>query len=307
MSRHFVALAAGILAATLSNWPVFAGTLSVPNASFESPVTPFVSTQIDAWQKAPKPAWYDETGGFLWDQLAGLFKNTPAGSADHIENCDGAQAIWLFAVPEVALFQDYDSLDWNDPSPSHAFDARFEVGKSYRLTVGVIGRGGNMLEGVPLEIGLYYRDAAGNPAMVASTTVTNSTAVFPDRNHFVDFAVAVSTVQASDAWAGQHIGVRFLSTVSAAMQGGFWDLDNVRLTASSPPTLSGPKVADGQFQFTLKSDPGLVFDILTAGDPTLPVAGWARLTTVTNVTGDTLVIDTNTPVAGQFYTARQLP
>lgn len=307
MSRHFVAWRARILAAALSNGPLFAGALSVPNASFESPVTPFVSTQIDAWQKAPKPDWYDETGGFLWDQLAGLFKNTPAGSADHIENCDGAQAIWLFAVPEVALFQDYDSVDWNDSSPSHAFDARFEVGKSYRLTVGVIGTGGNMLEGVPLEIGFYYRDAAGNPVIVASTTISNSAAVFPDRNHFVDFAVAVPAVQAGDAWAGQHIGVRFLSTVSAAMQGGFWDLDNVRLTASSPPTLSDPAVANDQFLFTLKSDLGSVFDILTASDPTLPVAGWIRLMTVTNVTGTVLVTDTNAPVGARFYTARQLP
>lgn len=286
---------------------LLAGAISVPNASFESPVTPFVSTQIDAWQKAPKPAWYDETGGFFWDQLVGLFKNTPAGSADHIENCDGAQAIWLFAVPEVALFQDYDSVDWNDPSPSHAFDARFEVGKSYRLTVGVIGTGGNMLEGVPLEIGLYYRDADGDPAIVASTTVTNSAAVFPDRNHFVDFAVQVPTVQVGDAWAGQHIGVRFLSTVSAAMQGGFWDLDNVRLAASSPPTLSGPAVADGQFQFTLQSEPGLAFDILTTSDLAAAATGWTRLTTVTNVTGNALVTDTNTLAAGRFYTARQLP
>ena len=307
MSRLFVALATGIVAATAPGWALLAETLSVPNASFVSPVTPFVSTQIDAWQKAPRPDWYDETGGFLWDQLAGLFKNTPAGSADHIENCDGAQAIWLFAVPEVALFQDYDSVDWNDASPSHAFDARFEVGKSYRLTVGVIGTGGNMLEGVPLEIGLYYRDASGSPVIVASSTVTNSAAEFPDRNHFVDFAVAVPTVQAGDAWAEQHIGVRFRSTVSAEMQGGFWDLDNVRLTAASPPTLSDPKVADGQFQFTLKSDPGLVFDILTASDPTLPGAGWTRLTTVTNVTGDVLVTDPNALAGARFYTARQLP
>lgn len=307
MSRHFVAWGARILAAALSNGPLFAGALRVPNASFENPVTPFVSTQIDAWQKAPKPDWYDETGGFLWDQLAGLFKNTPAGSADHIENCDGTQAIWLFAVPEVALFQDYDSVDWNDSSPSHAFDARFEVGKSYRLTVGVIGTGGNMLEGVPLEIGLYYRDASGSPIIVASTTVTNSAAVFPDRNHFVDFAVAVPTVQTNDAWAAQHIGVRFRSPVSAEMQGGFWDLDNVRLTASSPPTLSDPAVANDQFQFTLNSDPGSVFDILTASDPTLPVTGWIRLMTVTNVTGNVLVTDTNAPVGARFYTARQLP
>ncbi len=286
---------------------LLAGTVPLPNASFEAPVTPFVSTLLDAWQKAAKPDWYDETGDFPWDQLVGVFKNSPAGSADHIANCDGAQAAWLFAVPEVALFQDYDSPGGSDPTPAHAFDARFEVGKSYQLTVGVIGMGGNMLEGVPLEIGLYYRDAAGHAAVVNSTVVTNRATVFPNRNAFVDFTVTVPAVQAGDAWADHHIGVRFLSTVSSAMQGGFWDLDRVRLTASSPPALSDPSVVAGRFGFTLNSAPGLAFEILSTSDLALPVAGWTQVTTVTNATGTVRVSDTNAPTAARFYSARELP
>src|SRR5438552_17921241 len=86
-------------------------SISIPNSSFESPVTMFVDTHIDSWQKSAKPPCYDESGGYLWDQLTGTFKNTPPTIADHIDNCDGNQAAWMFAVPEVAIFQDYDSVD----------------------------------------------------------------------------------------------------------------------------------------------------------------------------------------------------
>src|SRR6184192_3573554 len=69
-----------------------AETITVPNGSFESPATVYVDPHIDSWQKAAKPDGYDESGPFLWDQLTGVFKNTPTNSADHIDNCDGNQA-----------------------------------------------------------------------------------------------------------------------------------------------------------------------------------------------------------------------
>ncbi|MEO6034296.1 MAG: hypothetical protein ABIQ35_03490, partial [Verrucomicrobiota bacterium] len=124
---------------------VHAETENIPNGSFELPATTFVNINIDSWQKSEKPAWYDDNGGFFWTQLTGIFKNTGPTSSDHIDNCDGSQAIWLFAVPEVALFQDYDSIDWQNLPPNHAFNSTFEPGRSYTLTVGVIGGGGNML------------------------------------------------------------------------------------------------------------------------------------------------------------------
>src|SRR5947207_3912431 len=96
-----------------------AGVINIPNFSFESPGTTFVDTHIDSWQEAAKPDWYPEGGGFTWDQLTGVFKNTDITSSDHIDNCDGHQAMWVFAVPEVAVFQDYDSIDWNHSTPTH--------------------------------------------------------------------------------------------------------------------------------------------------------------------------------------------
>src|SRR5688572_17804193 len=67
---------------------LLAAPINVPNASFESPATPFVSLNFDAWLRTPQPAWWDENARGAWTNLTGIFKNTPPGSPDHISNCD---------------------------------------------------------------------------------------------------------------------------------------------------------------------------------------------------------------------------
>lgn len=304
---NWLAAAAGLLA--LCGWGVSlrAEAIPIPNASFESPVTEFVDTRIDSWQKAPKPFWYVETQPGEWDQLVGLFMNTAPDDPRHIDNCDGAQAIWLFAVPEAGLFQDYDSMDWTNATPTHAFDAKFEVGRSYELTVGVIGGGGAMTNGVTMEISLYYRDAASNQVTVAATTVTHTSTVFSNTTHLVDFQVRVPVVQAGDAWAGQNIGMRLLSTVSPALAGGFWDLDNLRLNSFSEPSLRGTTFANGEFGFVLESEPGLRFEILASTNLASPLGSWTSLGTVTNATGSVPFTDPATASVQRFYRAKALP
>lgn len=304
MNKLFLVAVAG-LAAMAGSLP--AGSISVPNASFELPVVPYAAPAIDSWQKTSKPDWYVEGGGFTWDQLTGTFKNTAPTSPDHIDNCDGNQAIWLFAVPEVALFQDYNSVDWNDPVPTHAFDVKFEIGKSYQLTVGVIGGGGGMPPGVTLELSLYYRDAASNRVTVAATAITNSLTIFPTTTHLIDFSVSVPTVQAGDAWAGQNIGILLLSTVSTNLEGGYWDLDNVRLSSLVTPVLLSPARTNGQFNFILQSEPGLAFEILTTTNLALPPLNWISLGPLTNVTGTVPFVDTAPNFNQRFYRVRQLP
>src|SRR6185437_8134367 len=132
----------------------------VPNYSFESPTTAFVDPSIGSWQKTPKPDWYDESGGNLWSQLTGVFVNTAPGASDHIDNVDANQALYLFALPTSGVFQDYNSLDGTNTTPSHAFNATFEPGHGYDLTVAVVGGGGGMIEGSTLELALYYRDSS---------------------------------------------------------------------------------------------------------------------------------------------------
>lgn len=206
-----------------------AGRNYIPNHSFESPETPFVDQRIDSWQRTPKPFWYDESGGFTWEQLTGTFLNTPPGTNNHIHNIDGKQAIYLFAVPTVGIFQDFNSIPGTNSSADHKFDARFESGKSYRLTAGLIGGGGGMSNGVSLELSLYYRDGASNFVTVASTNVTYGPEIFLDATNFVDIAIQSLPVKLQDAWMGKNVGIQILSTVNPALAGGYWDVDNVRL------------------------------------------------------------------------------
>src|SRR5258705_3617003 len=102
-----------------------AAIINVPNSSFESPATQFAAPQIDSWQQIPEPP----------DTTSGVFTNAPG--AGFIDNCDGGQVAFLFANPQIGFFQDYDSIDYTNASPTHAFSAKFEIGKSYDLTVGL--------------------------------------------------------------------------------------------------------------------------------------------------------------------------
>lgn len=255
-----------------------AQTIPVPNGSFESPATDFVSTRIDHWQETDKPPDYDEGGGFLWDQLTGVFRNTAPGSPDHIDNCDGVQAAYFFAVPGVGLFRDHDSVAWNDPEPSHAFDARFEAGKSYTLTFGVVAGGGNMREGVAFEAALYWRDAGTNLVTLAATNVVFTRAVFPTRTTLTDVTLRTPVVRAGDPWTGRHIGIRFLSTVSDEMKGGYWDLDHVRLEAEGPGEIElQTEVAGGKLRMQWPSVAGYRYQLQrSAGLETWTDEGAAR-------------------------------
>jgi hypothetical protein len=241
----------------------------------------------------------------LWTQLIGLFMNTATNSPDHIDNCDGNQAIWLFVVPEVALFQDYDTVDWHDSAPTHAFDTTYDVGKSYQLTVGVIGTGGGMLQGATMDLSLYFRDTASNHVNVVVTSITNTPAVFTNNTHLIDFTVSVPTVKAADPWAGQHIGIQMLSTVSTNLEGGYWDLDNVRLVSIQEPVLLNPISADGQFKFTLQSEPGSKVQILSTTNLAVPISSWVSTAVVTNTAGNMTYSDSASDSA-RFYQARQL-
>ena len=196
----------------------------IPNGSFEIPSTPFVSTEVGSWQKTPRPDDYDESGGFLWDQLCGVFRNTAVTSPDHITNLDGSQALYLFAVPQVGLLMD-------GTGPDGAFPASFTIGESATLTVSVIGGGGNMREGASLRAELYYLDESGERHGAASTTIVHSAAIFPTNTRLVEFSTSVPVVLPEDPWAGRRLGIALLSGVTkeSGLEGGYWDLDHIRL------------------------------------------------------------------------------
>ena len=235
---HFSLILVALVTANLRAGPIHAGRIHVPNGSFESPSTEFADPRIGAWQKAPEPAWYQGGGGFPWDQLVGQFLNAPPGSSNHIDNVEGSQAAFIFALPDVAIFQDYNSLSGTNTEASREFNAVFEAGKSYALTAAILGSGGGMSNGATFEISLYYRDAASNRVTVAATTVTNGAELFPTNTHFLDFQARTAIVKPTDPWFGRHIGIRLASTVGFDLRGGYWDVDNIRLTESLIPNNS---------------------------------------------------------------------
>ena len=230
------AFVAGLFAASITL--LKAQSISVPNFSFElqpAPNTfPFVNIFVDSWEKAPEPAYYGPAigtpFGIPWAGTAGVFLDV-----NPYLNHDGAQAGYILGFPEVTLFQDYNS------SPTHDFNATFDVGKSYNLTIGVFGKS-TLAPGSTLQIGLYYRDASNNKVTVGSTVITYSSAAFPTTPplNLIDYQVNVSTVQATDAWAGKNVGIELLSTTPLQLAtGGNWDFDNVRLTAIPEPASLG--------------------------------------------------------------------
>ena len=123
-------------AVSLATWTgtLRAGTIYIPNASFGLPVVSYediASTNMVSWETFPQQA----------DGAIGVFVNNPAYTNDvpddYIYNCNGTQAAFIFNYPGLALFQDYDAVD-STGAASHAFSAKFEVGKFYRLLAGII-------------------------------------------------------------------------------------------------------------------------------------------------------------------------
>ena len=273
-------------------------SIAIPNGSFESPSAVFVNTHIDSWQKTPKPADYDESGGYQWEQLAGVFTNTPATSFDHIENCDLGQAAYLFAVPQIGIFQDYDSTDWSHSSPLHALDVRFEVGSAYDLVVGIIGGGGGMLEGTGLDMGLYYRDTNGTRVVVGVLHVTNSAVSFPNHTRLVDYTLSLPVVKPDDAWAGQHLGILLVSVAIPANQGGYWDLDHVRLFKLRSPVLTITKSAgNGSLVLSWGSEMGYRFQVKSSQD----LLTWSDFGSPQDGTGTVLILPIPTAYTEGIY------
>ena len=224
--------------------PLCADSIPVPGFSFESPTvpasSPYATTHVDSWQKAPKPAYFDETAfGLYWDQTAGAFLDNFTGNPDPLDNRVGNQCAFILGFPGAALFQDYNSTDWHNLPPTHAFDATYEAGKSYQLTVGLVGR--SMPDGTTLGLQLYYRDDLDAMVTIGFTPVVYSAAAFPLTTHLYDYSVDVPEVQPTDAWAGKKIGIELIEFTSGATQSGvgYWDIDNVRLTSAPEPSSLG--------------------------------------------------------------------
>jgi hypothetical protein len=282
-----------------------AQSIYVPNADFGEPViTNFdtdVATNMISWEASPQQN----------DGAIGVFFNNPAFTNDvpddYIYNCDGPQAAYIFEDPGLALFQDYDAVD-STGAPSHAFGATYQIGSSYQLQAGFIGSSNfyDLMPGAILQMSLYYRDISNNMVTIAFTNIVYDTNVFTGITNFVEYELNLPPVQASDAWADQHIGIQFLPIVPDGVEpGGFWDLGNVQLYVT--PALINPSWSNGQFGATLLSQSGLVFQILATTNLCVPLSNWTSVITLTNVSGTMSFIDPLPGCNQRFYQAQQVP
>ena len=219
------------LAVLLLTSPALSDSISVPNYDFASPYVPdeppYAAAGFSDWVQSPPPAWWTADGytSQQWADSAGLFVNVPYEWIDNLVPSGGTsvhqQAAFMFATPGLEI--------------SQVLASTFRVGTSYRLTVGIQGGGEGMPIGCPMEIGLYYLNATGNQVMVGTATVLNGNSLSSSGsssyiNHLPDYSLTIPAVTAGDPWAGQGIGIALLQTSTTADEGGYWDIDNVRLT-----------------------------------------------------------------------------
>jgi hypothetical protein len=194
--------------------------LRIENASFEAP-----AIDPNAFPAVPLvQGWLELDLDPLVSSNTGVFANTPVGSADRVVNAEGRQLAFLASQQGNALEQDLTAV--------------YRVGCDYRLTVGVSVslRFPPSVSEPPdaIELVFYYLDANDvTPAQTRAVDIASQVveAKGMSSTELQDFSVVLPTVEPNDAWAGKSIGVAIRAVGNA---GGFWDLDNVRLTESMP-------------------------------------------------------------------------
>jgi hypothetical protein len=214
---------------TLGSGLAAAATIVVPNGSFETPAVLYVTTVMTPWVKTPMSERIPQMTPTKWDQAAGIFVNTAAGQPDHIANPDGTQISYMFADPDLGIYQDLSSAN-----------AKFQAGFAYDLTVALAtGYTYPLPDGAVLRLALYWvvtpggTDALDPTRVVAYQDVVYTEAGFPGYN-LKDFTVHVPMVTAADPWAGRFIGVEIVNVTDEVL-GGTWGIDNVRLNSTFVP------------------------------------------------------------------------
>jgi len=209
MLYNVIRLGVLILAGSWTVVPVRSASIPIENASFESPV-------VDPCGFGAEPnmaQWTQIDLDAQGSTNTGVFINTAPGSPNRMENADGNQLAFLGSEKGNALEQD--------------LAATYKVDCAYRLTMGV-----GMSQWFPpsgltpvgtIEVALTYRDGAQSVDIVSQTVEATGLS----STWLQDFWVYLGAVRPGDAWAGKGIGVAIRAT---GVAGGFWDLDNVRLT-----------------------------------------------------------------------------
>lgn len=191
-------------------------SIPVANASFETPV-------VDPNGFGAMPyaeGWIELDVDDLSSSNTGVFANTSEDSWDHVVNADGLQISFLGSEKGNGFEQDLSST--------------YKAGCDYRLTVAV-GVSSIFAPSIEepldtMELVLYYYDETESIDIVSrAVDATNLSSV-----RLLDVSVELPNVQASDVWAGKSIGIAIRSE---GLPGGFWILDDVRLSESMPTSI----------------------------------------------------------------------
>jgi len=186
-------------------------SVPIENASFETPV-------IDPNGFPAMPVidkWIEIDVDTLSSANTGVFANTAEESWDHKTDAHGQQLAFLGSEQGNALEQDLDGT--------------YKVGCEYRLTVavGVSSRYAPSTEAPAdlLELALLYRN--GDEILDIVSQMIDAAGL--SDKYSTDVSVRLPAVQPEDPWAQMPITVALRSL---GMPGGFWVLDDVRLTES---------------------------------------------------------------------------
>ncbi|MCC5828634.1 MAG: PEP-CTERM sorting domain-containing protein [Phycisphaeraceae bacterium] len=223
----------------------YAQPLDLPNHSFELP-----DASAPHWEGLPAVPWIDDwmrSGPSYEDPVfdqsglldTGVFTNPPEDSPMHLAGVDGQQMAFIAARDPANIPSGESSI-----AIHQTLGHNYQQGKHYVLTIGVAPASDLMYPSAPRAYNPNNPDPDAPPAeltfrlyyehdqqrlTVASATVL-STQV--QQNVMIDFELISTTVDASDPWLGQPIGIEIAPTLGLS---GYWNLDNVRLTQVPEP------------------------------------------------------------------------
>lgn len=186
--------------------PAKADSIPVANHSFEIPE---VNPLVNPYGAIPLTALWTELDIDQASQSTGVFRNTPADSNDHIINADGSQLAFLGS--------------YQGNSISQFLASKYKVGKSYQLTVSVcLSDSAPPVGQNPLTLAFLYWGVF-EPITIATVQIpsTGLTSTFLE-----DFTLSIPPIEAEDPWINNNIGI---SIAASGNEGGFWDLDNIRI------------------------------------------------------------------------------
>jgi hypothetical protein len=181
-----------------------------------------------------------------YSQNTGVFLNVTG-----IAGADANQVAFLGGEQGNAFLQDLNYV--------------YQEGKSYKLTVGVcVSAQYPPSDPNGVELAFYYTTPNDPNRIDIVSGITLAPSQFSSEV-LEDNSIYLPTVQQDDPWAGQTIGIAFRAT---GPFGGYWDLDNVRVTEY--PLV--PNFTDDSF-VDLADFAKMAYDWQSCDDPLTDVTG----------------------------------